>query len=125
MPNLVRYGEAARIFLSDGFPPTPGTKIVQRDLADTLERIGREGKDALYKGEIAAAIEEEMRRSGGVLSAKDLAEYEAQMLEPVRVSYRGHEILGSPAPAGTITSLQTLEHSGGLRFEQPHPCTAP
>ena len=81
MPSLVRYGEGARIFLGDGFPPTPGTKIVQRDLADTLERIGREGKDALYRGEIAAAIEEETRRNGGILSAKDLSEYEAQILK--------------------------------------------
>ena len=108
MPNLVRYGEGARIFLEDGFPPTPGTKIVQRDLADTLERIGREGKDALYRGEIAAAIEEEMRRNGGVLSAKDLSEYEAQVFKPMRVSYRGYELLGSPTPSGAITGLQTL-----------------
>ena len=108
MPNLVRYGEAARIFLTDGYPPPPGAKIVQRDLADTLERIGREGRDALYRGEIAAAIDEEMRRNGGVLSANDLADYEAQVLEPVSASYRGYEVLGSPVPAGTITSLQTL-----------------
>ena len=108
MRNLVRYGEAARVFLQDGFPPPPGTRVVQRDLADTLERIGREGKDALYRGEIADAIDEEMRRNGGVLSAHDLAEYQAQVLKPVNISYRGYEILGSPAPAGTITSLLTL-----------------
>ena len=108
MPNLVRYGEAARIFLADGYPPPPGAKVVQRNLADTLERIGREGKDALYRGEIAAAIDEEVRRNGGVLSAKDLAGYEAQVLEPVKTSYRGYDLLGSPAPSGTITALQTL-----------------
>ena len=108
MPNLVRYGEAARIFLADGYPPPPGTKVVQRDLADTIERIGREGKDALYRGEVAAAIDEEMRRNGGVLSAEDLSEYEAQVLKPVRVPYRGYELLGSPAPSGAITAFQTL-----------------
>lgn len=108
MPNLVRYSEAARIFLADGYPPPPGAKVVQRDLADTVERIGREGKDALYRGEVAAAIDEEMRRNGGVLSAEDLSEYDAQVLKPVRVSYRGYELLGSPAPSGTITALQTL-----------------
>ncbi len=108
MPNLIRHGEAARVFLPDGFPPPPGVKVLQRDLADTLERIGREGKDALYRGEIAAAIDEEMRRNGGALSSQDLAEYEAQVLETVSVPYRGYEILSSPVPAGTITSLQTL-----------------
>ena len=109
MPNLVRHGEAARIFLKDGYPPPPGAKVIQRDLADTLERIGREGRDALYRGEIAAAIDEEMRRNGGVLCAEDLADYEAQVLEPVSASYRGYELLGSPAPSGTITHLQTLK----------------
>ena len=108
MPHLVRYGEAARIFLPDGFPPPPGARIVQRDLADTIERIGREGKDALYRGEIAAAIDEEISRNGGVLSAQDLADYEAQVLDPVRTSYRSYELLGSPVPSGTITHLQTL-----------------
>ena len=108
MPVLVRYGEAARVFLTDGYPPPPGAKIVQRDLADTLERIGKEGKDALHRGEIAAAIDEEMRRNDGLLSSQDLADYEAQLLDPVRTSYRGYELLGSPVPSGTITHLQTL-----------------
>ena len=133
MPNLLRYRETARVFLRDGlppphlspspfegeiqrgskdnatlFPPSPGEKIVQSDLADTLERIGRDGKDALYRGEIAAAIDEEMKRNGGILSSHDLAEYDAEVLDPVRSSYRGYELIGSPVPAGTITHLQTL-----------------
>ena len=108
MPHLVRYGEAARVFLLDGYPPPPGARVVQRDLADTLERIGREGKDALYRGEIAAAIDEEIRRNGGLLSSQDLADYEAQVLDPVRTSYRSYDLLGSPVPSGTITHLQTL-----------------
>ena len=108
VPNLIRFGETAHIFLPDGNLPPPGAKVVQRDLADTLERIGKYGKDALYKGEIAAAIDDEMRRNDGILSSQDLADYEAQLLQPVRSTYRNHEILGSPVPAGTITALQTL-----------------
>lgn len=108
MANLVRHNETAHVFLPNGFPPSPGAKIVQRDLADTIERIGKEGMDALYSGEIAEAIDEEMRRNDGRLSSQDLAEYEAQVLEPVKTSYRGYELLGSPVPAGLTTGLQTL-----------------
>ena len=127
MPNLVRYCEAARIFLADGnpspfegeiqrgsnanstiFPPSPGEKIVQRDLADTLERIGREGKNALHNGEIATAIDEEMTRNDGLLTAQDLADYEAEVRHPVNTPYRGYELLSCPATAGTITTLQIL-----------------
>ncbi len=124
MSKLAAHAEAVRVFLPDGHPPAPGTRVVQRDLADTLERIGREGRDGLHRGEVAAAIDEEMRRNGGVLSAQDLADYEAQVLEPARTSYRGHELLGSPAPAGTITTLQTLRilesfDLGGLAHGSP------
>ena len=108
MRELVEYGEAGRVFLPGGYPPRPGERVVQRDLAETLQRIGREGKDTLYEGEIAHAVDEEMRRHGGVLRAEDLAAYEAQVLEPVRTSYRGYQLFGSPVPAGTITQLQTL-----------------
>ncbi len=108
MPNLLRYGEAGRVFLPDGYPPAASEKIIQRDLADTLERIGREGKDALHRGEIAAAIDEEMRRNDGLLDAHDLGDYEAEVYDPLRIAYRGFEVLGSPVPAGTITHLQTL-----------------
>ena len=108
MPNLVRFDEAGSIFLTDGFPPGAGAKIVQRDLANTLERIGKEGKDALHRGEIAVAIEEEMRKNDGLLTAQDLADYEPQVCNPTSTSYRGYEILSRPVPAGTITTLQTL-----------------
>ncbi len=108
MPNLVRYGESGRVFMPDGYPPTPGEKVVQRDLADTLERIGKEGKNALHAGEIAAAIDEEMRRNDGLLSAQDLADYEAEVRHPVNTPYRGCELLSYPATAGTITALQIL-----------------
>ena len=108
MANLVLHKETARVFMPDGFPPSNGANIIQRDLADTIERIGKEGKDALHTGEIAEAIDEEMRRNDGLLSSEDLADYEAQVLEPVRASYRGYELLGSPVPAGLTTGLQTL-----------------
>ena len=108
MADFVELGETGRVFLPNGYPPVPGERLAQRDLADTLRRIGREGKDALYKGEVAQAIDEEMRRNDGVLRAGDLTEYEAQVLEPVRTTYRGYELFGSPVPAGTITELQTL-----------------
>ncbi|MXX92989.1 MAG: gamma-glutamyltransferase [Chloroflexi bacterium] len=108
MPNLARYKETARVFMPDGYPPPPGAKVVQRDLADTLERISKKGKNALHKGEIAAAIDEEMRRNDGLLTARDLAEYEAEVRHPVNTHYRGYELLTCPVTAGTITTLQTL-----------------
>ncbi len=108
MANFERFGDAARIFLTDGYPPTPGSKVIQSDLADTLERIAREGKDALHCGDVAHAIEEEMSANGGVLTAQDLADFEPIVSDVVTTTYRGNEILSCPVPAGTVTGLQTL-----------------
>ncbi len=119
MRNLVRYGEAGRIFMPDGYPPMSGAKVVQRDLADTLERIGKEGKNALHNGEIAAAIDEEIRRNDGLLTAQDLADYEAEVRHPVNTPYRGYELLSCPATAGTITTLQILNILENFDLSEP------
>ena len=109
MPEFVIYGDGARVFLNDGYPPKQGVDTVfQRDLADTLKRIAREGIDALYKGDIPHAIDEYMRRDGGLLSARDFTDFDVQVSEPARTSYRGYEILGSPVPGGGTTEMQLL-----------------
>ena len=109
MADLLELGESGRIFLPTGYPPLIGERLLQSDLADTLTQISQEGKDALYSGKIAQVIDEEMRRNGGILSSEDLADYDAQVLEPLKTTYRGYEIFGSPVPAGTITEFQTLK----------------
>jgi gamma-glutamyltranspeptidase/glutathione hydrolase len=109
MPEFAKYGEGARVFLTDGYPPKQGIdKVFQRDLADTLKRIAREGGDALYKGDIPHAIDEYMRRNGGLLGARDFTDFDVQVSEPARTSYRGYEILGSPVPGGGTTEMQLL-----------------
>ena len=109
MADLLELGESGRIFLPTGYPPLKGERLIQSDLAETLRRISHEGKDALYSGKMAHIIDEEMRLNGGILSVEDLADYDAQVLEPLRITYRGYEIFGSPVPAGTITEFQTLK----------------
>ena len=109
MADLVTYGEGANIFLSGGYPPGQGVdRIVQRDLAETLRRIARDGRDALYKGELPHAIEEDMKRNRGLLRVEDFTDYRVQVSEPARTTYRGYELLGSPVPGGTTTEFQTM-----------------
>ena len=109
MEDLVKYGEGARVFLPDGRPPRSQVdKVVQRDLGQTLRRIAREGKSALYEGEIPHAIEEDMRKNGGLLRVEDFTDFEVLVTEPARVRYREHDVLGIPIPSGCTTTLQTL-----------------
>jgi gamma-glutamyltranspeptidase/glutathione hydrolase len=109
MADFVKYGGAAEVFLLNGYPPRSAVdKIAQRDLGHVLRRIAREGKDALYKGEIPHAIEEDMKKNRGLLTAEDFSDYEVQIKEPIRIAYRGYETLGVPAPCGCATALQTF-----------------
>lgn len=101
----------ASIWLPNGTPPRsypkPGDRIIQRDLAELLKRIAKQGADALYRGEVAEAIDTWMRQQGGVLTKEDLADYHPQVGEPLAVSFQGYTIKCVATPSGAITNLQT------------------
>ncbi|MCV9879817.1 gamma-glutamyltransferase [Brenneria izbisi] len=102
--------EAARIFLrSDGSPLQPGDKLVQRDLANTLQAIADNGPDAFYKGKIPQAIEQAARQGGGILTAADFANYRIAETVPVKCDYRGYQFISAPPPSsGGVTLCEIL-----------------
>ncbi|HEY6779902.1 MAG TPA: gamma-glutamyltransferase [Thermoleophilaceae bacterium] len=76
-----------------------GDTIRLPELGDLLERLGAEGPDFLYEGDVAAAVSDWVLERGGLLTREDLAGYEAIEREPVRVSYRGHDVVTNPPPS--------------------------
>ena len=90
---------------SDGEAWQAGDRWVQKDLAETLKRIARDGHDGFYKGVTAELIEKDMKAGGGMIDRTDLANYQAIIREPVRNKYRGeYEIISMPPPSsGGIT----------------------
>jgi len=102
--------EAARIFLhADGSAYQPGERLVQKDLAKTLEAISRRGTDAFYKGAIPAAVERASKAGGGILTAADFANYTISEMAPLRCDYRGYVFLTAPPPSsGGVTTCQIL-----------------
>ncbi|MGA8744494.1 MAG: gamma-glutamyltransferase [Solirubrobacterales bacterium] len=69
------------------------------ELADALERFGSEGAEPFYRGEIAAALSDYTVRGGGTLGPTDLAAYEAVRRRPIRIPFRGAEVLTNPPPS--------------------------
>ena len=112
MDVLQRVPGGAGVFLPDGRPPKywpkPAEKLVQRDLAQVLRGVAKGGPDAFYRGDVAAAIEEDMRANGGLISMDDLASYQAVARDPARINYRGYEVLTADIHFGGTTLLQTL-----------------
>src|SRR5215467_588933 len=98
--RLARWPSAARIFLkSDGTAPAVGDTLVQPELAEVLEAIGREGPHAFYVGPIADKIVNSVRQAGGLMTRRDLENYAPVMRNPVYGTYRGYEVVSMPPPS--------------------------
>jgi gamma-glutamyltranspeptidase/glutathione hydrolase len=112
--QLALHPSSARIYLRpDLSPRVAGDHIALDDLAATLDRIAAEGQDAFYKGPVAEKIVAAVHENGGRMTLDDLANYRAIEREPVRGTYRGHEIVSMPPPssggAHVIEILNILE----------------
>jgi gamma-glutamyltranspeptidase/glutathione hydrolase len=108
--RFAKHPASARSFLKkDGSTYAEGERLVQKDLARTLERISAQGRDGFYAGPTAALIAAEMERGGGLISLADLAAYRSVWREPIRGTYRGYEIVSMPPPSsGGVLLVQML-----------------
>jgi gamma-glutamyltranspeptidase/glutathione hydrolase len=101
---------AAHIFFRpDGNPLVPGDRLVQSDLAETLEAIAKAGPDAFYKGELPRRVEAAMQAHGGVMTSADFAHYTITEGQPLTCSYRGYVVVSTPPPSsGGVTMCEIL-----------------
>ncbi len=95
-------------FHADGRLKGVGDRVVNLDLARTLERIAQSGADIFYTGEIAEEIDADMRVNGGLLTAVDLAAYRTTRTEPIWTGYRGRCVASNRPPGGGVQVLQIL-----------------
>ena len=110
-----RNEAAAAIFIrKDNKPWKKGDTLVQKDLAKTLKRIAKFGRDGFYSGPVAELIVAEMKRGNGLISHDDLENYSSVYRDPVKGIYKGHEIIsmGPPSSGGAllINMMNMLEN---------------
>ena len=102
-PELRRQSTVARFFLRpDGSPFEADDRLIQPDLAATLQQIAAGGPGAFYNGPIAAAV---ARESEGALTVGDFGAYRVTESQPVSCAYRGYVILSAPPPSSGGTTL--------------------
>jgi len=108
--RLARWPAAAKIFLkSDGAARGRGDRLVQADLAASLEIIANGGPRAFYEGPLAEKIIAGLRANGGIMTRDDLKDYEAIVRPVVRGNYRGYDIASMPPPSsGGIHLIEML-----------------
>ncbi len=114
-PYLRREPALAAIFLHDGAAPRPGDRLVQPDLARSLQQIADQGPDrAFYHGPIGAEIAQASKAGGGLITEQDLAHYKVRTLAPVECDYRGYHVISAPPPSsGGTTVCEILQILSG------------
>ena len=107
---LLSHPESRAIFFkADGTPYQKGERLVQKNLAHSLQLIASRGPDAFYRGAIADEIAGEMARHGGLIGKADLAAYRAVERKPISGTYHGYEVFSMPPPSsGGIHIVQIL-----------------
>jgi gamma-glutamyltranspeptidase/glutathione hydrolase len=109
-PRLARWPSSAQIFLKpDGSALAQGDRLVQPELANTLQAIAAGGPRAFYDGETAQKLAAAVQAAGGVMTIDDLKSYRAIERAPVRGSYRGYDIVSMPPPSsGGVALVEML-----------------
>jgi gamma-glutamyltranspeptidase / glutathione hydrolase len=97
--DFKKFPASSEIFLNKGRPFVAGQRLVQRDLANTLRLIEKQGVDGFYRGKTATAIVEASRAGGGIIDREDLERYKTRELPPIECDYRGYHLISAPPPS--------------------------
>ncbi len=113
--RLGKAGDAKHIFFRPSGAPLrppigtePSDKLVQGDLASSLEAIAREGPRVLYEGELGREIVAGVRDAGGILAEEDLRGYTPREERALETMYHGHRVLTLPGLTGGPTVARAL-----------------
>ena len=119
-PIHARLEGTRELYAPAGRTLRDGETIRFPELAEALERFGAEGAEPFYRGDVAAALSEFAVARGGTLGPGDLAAYEAVERRPIRVGFRGTEVLTNPPPSSggiliayCLALLERLGESSG------------
>ena len=122
--DFIKYNSAVPVFVKNE-PWKAGDKLVQKDLAETLQLIRDNGANGFYEGRTAKLIVEEMKKGNGIITEEDLRNYSAKVREPMTFNYKGYTIVTMPLPSsGGIILEQCLkmgsyENLSKMKFETP------
>jgi gamma-glutamyltranspeptidase/glutathione hydrolase len=112
--DMSKFPSAAKIYQRNGDLYKAGETFKQPELAETLRRIAKDPND-FYKGAMAKQIAAVEKAGGGLITAEDLAEYQAKDRKPIKGRYRGYDIITAPPPSsGGIVLIEILNILSGF-----------
>src|SRR5699024_3761981 len=106
--TFAKFDGSAHYFIKKGHKPyREGDLFIQKDLAKVLERIVENGREGFYSGATADMIVKTMEKYDGLITHKDLKQYQAKWREPLTVNFKGYKLFIMPPPS-----------SGGIVVDQ-------
>lgn len=116
---ILRHGPAARAVYGEACALAPGETLHLGELGATLEQLAEEGEAPFFRGELASRLVSTVQEEGGRITREDLENYRVIRRRPVRVGYRGGELVSNPPPsAGGLLvgfALRVLDRLGEAR----------
>jgi gamma-glutamyltranspeptidase / glutathione hydrolase len=107
--DALRSNEAAtKLYLPGDRAPKTGEIFRNEDLGRSLQQIAAHGRDAFYKGEIAAKILAAERKQDGVMTADDLSQFSAEWVQPISTTYREWTVSELPPNGQGLAALEML-----------------
>jgi gamma-glutamyltranspeptidase/glutathione hydrolase len=100
--------DSQKTYLLDGKPPPAYSIFRNPDLARTFHLLQAKGRDAFYKGEIAAAIVAKSQALGGTMTRADLADTHATWVTPISTNYHGYDVFELPPNTQGFAVLEML-----------------
>jgi gamma-glutamyltranspeptidase/glutathione hydrolase len=108
-PHFAKDEGSRKLYLRDGQPFPAGERFCNPELAEMLATLAKRGSvESFYRGDIAQRIAEAFQKNEGLVTAKDLASYQAREVQPLTLTIGGDTIHTAPLTAGGLTALQAL-----------------
>jgi gamma-glutamyltranspeptidase / glutathione hydrolase len=116
--ELSLFSESKRIFQRNGKYYRAGDLFRQPELARTLQRIA-DDPESFYRGDLAKKIAKAIRKDGGLITERDLANYEVKEREPVTGTYQNYTIISAPPPSsGGVALIEALNILEGYNLSR-------
>ena len=116
--RLAAFPSTAEVLLAGGRTLVEGDLLVNRDLAESLRRIGKGGAEEFYKGDLARKMVKALNNAGGLFTDEDFANHEVDVYDPIGTTYRGETVYQTRPPSQGFLHLEMLNLIEG--FELSH-----
>jgi len=104
--DFIKYNPENKTFIKERW--LKGDRLIQPELAKTLQIIADKGPKGFYEGEVAEALVDKVNKSGGIINLDDLKNYKAKFRKPIVVDYKNYKVISMPPPSSGGVALGQL-----------------